>query len=73
MLETIPSATFDELATKSTNPLRTLLALELGSIAGINRDDKLLALPLDDKIGATLRIDELVERRDIRSQTVHRF
>ena len=65
-LEKMRSAALDELATNSTDPLNTLLALELGAFAGINRDDTHLALPLYDKIAATLDDEDLVERRVIR-------
>ena len=66
VLEKMRSAALDELATNSTDPLNTLLALELGAFAGINRDDTHLALPLYDKIAATLDDEDLVERRVIR-------
>ena len=65
-LEKMRSAALDELATNSTDLLNTLLALELGAFAGINRDDTHLALPLYDKIAATLDDEDLVERRVIR-------
>ncbi|MXW06610.1 MAG: hypothetical protein F4Z87_00435, partial [Gammaproteobacteria bacterium] len=39
VLEKMRSDTIEELATNSTDPLNTLLALELGAFAGINRDD----------------------------------
>lgn len=70
VLEKMRSAALDELATNSTDPLNTLLALELGAFAGINRDDTHLALPLYDKIAATLDDENLVERRVIRPGTI---
>ena len=66
VLEKMRSDAIDELATNSTDPLNTLLALELGAFAGINREDTHLALPLYDKIATTLDDEDLVERRVIR-------
>lgn len=66
VLEKMRSDAIDELATNSTDPMNTLLALELGAFAGINRDDTHLALPLYDKIAATLNDEDLVERRVLR-------
>ena len=66
VLEKMRSDAIDELATNFTDPLNTLLALELGAFAGINRDDTHLALPLYDKIATTLEDEDLVERRVIR-------
>lgn len=62
VLEKMRSVALDELTTNSTDPLNTLLALELGAFAGINRDDTHLALPLYCKIAATLDDEDLVER-----------
>lgn len=66
VLEKMRSDAIDELATNSSDPLNTLLALELGAFAGINRDDTHLALPLYDEIAASLDDEDLVERLVLR-------